>query len=182
MYPNVAVQPDVLYVDDGDILTSAGSAAGIDLCLHIVRADYGANVAASVARRLVVQPHRDGGQAQFIPDAVRPTRETPTIAAAMDWALVHLDQPLTVAQLARQAQLAERTFLRHFYAEVGTTPHRWLTRQRLHRAQRLLECTDDSIDLIASKSGFGSAESLRAHFRRTLETSPATYRRTFSRQ
>jgi AraC family transcriptional regulator, transcriptional activator FtrA len=181
MYPRVQVQPDVLYVDDGDILTSAGSAAGIDLCLHIVRSDYGAHVAASVARRLVVQPHRDGGQAQYIPDAIRPKRETPTIAAAMDWALTHLHQPLTVTQLAHHARLAERTFLRHFQAEVGTTPHQWLVRQRLHRAQQLLEATDDSIELVARKAGFGSPESLRAHFRRTLRTSPATYRRTFSR-
>ncbi|MGL5859061.1 MAG: transcriptional regulator FtrA [Angustibacter sp.] len=181
-YPHVDVQPDVLYIDDGDILTSAGSAAGIDLCLHIVRSDHGAQVAATVARRLVVQPHRDGGQAQFIPDAIRARRDTPTVAAAMDWALAHLDQPLTVTQLAQQVRVAERTFLRRFNAEVGMTPHRWLTRQRLHRAQQLLESTDDSIDLIACRSGFGSAESLRAHFRRTLRTSPGTYRRTFTRR
>jgi AraC family transcriptional regulator, transcriptional activator FtrA len=179
IYPDVNVQPDVLYIDDGDILTSAGSAAGIDLCLHLVRSDHGAHVAATVARRLVVHPHRDGGQAQFIPEPIRPLKDAPTLTAAMDWALAHLDQPLTISQLAQQAYLTERTFLRRFQAEVGTTPHRWLTRQRLHRAQGLLESTSHSIDSIAHQTGFGSSESLRNHFRRTLQTSPGAYRRTF---
>ncbi|MGL5809685.1 MAG: transcriptional regulator FtrA [Nocardioides sp.] len=180
-YPEIDVEPDVLYVDDGDILTSAGSAAGIDLCLHIVRSDYGAQIASSVARRLVIQPHREGGQAQFIPEPIGPRRvaPAPTIASAMDWALAHLDRPITIAEFARQARMAERTFLRRFRVEVGITPHRWLARQRLHRAQRLLETTEDGIDLVARRAGFGSVESLRVHFRRTLRTTPATYRRTF---
>lgn len=186
-YPRVDVRAEVLYVDDGDILTSAGSAAGLDLCLHIVRRDHGARVAATVARRLVVQPHRDGGQAQYIPEPIRPVpahprRDAPTVAMAMDWALAHLDRPLTVTDLARHARVAERTFLRHFHAEVGTTPHQWLVRQRLHRAQHLLESTGDSIDSIARAAGFGSTESLRAHFRRTLRTSPGAYRRSFTRR
>jgi AraC family transcriptional regulator, transcriptional activator FtrA len=178
-YPAVQVDPDVLYIDEGNVLTSAGSAAGIDLLLHIVRLDYGAAIANQVARRLVVPPHRDGGQAQYVSAPVRESGER-GLAPLLDWARRHLQQPLAIAQLARRAAMSERNFARRFRAETGTTPHRWLTHERLLAAQRLLETTDDSIDRIAEAVGLQTAPTLRHHFRRIFHTSPAVYRRRFA--
>jgi transcriptional regulator GlxA family with amidase domain len=146
----------VLYVDEGSILTSAGSAAGLDLCLHIVRRDFGAEVANTVARRLVIPPHRDGGQAQYIPDSFRKDAEG-GLAPLLQWVQARLGQPLSVEVLAKKAALSPRTFARRFRREVGTTPHRWMTDQRLLGAQRRLETTRGSIDEIAEAVGFGTA-------------------------
>ena len=176
-YPNVTVEPDVLYLDDGDILTSAGTAAGIDLCLHIVRTDFGAKVANDLARRLVTAPHRPGGQAQFIPAPV--PDETTGLGPVLAWALEHLDQPLTVADLARRMNMSGRNLTRHFLATTGTTPLQWLLTQRIHRAQELLESTDNSVERIADVTGMGTATSLRRHFHRALGVPPDTYRRSF---
>jgi AraC family transcriptional activator FtrA len=177
-YPNVHVEPDVLYIDDGDILTSAGTAAGIDLCLHIVRIDYGIAVANQLARRLVTAPHRPGGQAQFIPSPV-PEDDQHPLADLFAWALGHLDEPLTVTDLARQANMSPRNLSRHFAAATATTPLQWLLTQRIHRAQELLETTDHSIDHIADTTGMGTAATLRRHFHRVIGVPPDTYRRTF---
>jgi transcriptional regulator GlxA family with amidase domain len=180
-YPAVRVDRDVLYVDEGDVLTSAGSAASMDLCLHVVRKDFGAEIANQVARRCVVPPHRDGGQAQFV--------EEPIAAAANDlfsdsltWALEHLDEPVTVEDLARRAAMSPRSFARHFVAATATTPYRWLIRQRVLLAQRLLETSDLAIEDIALRCGLGSAANLRAHFSALVRSSPASYRRTFQEQ
>jgi transcriptional regulator GlxA family with amidase domain len=178
-FPNIDVDPDVLYVDAGQILTSAGTAAGIDLCLHVVRLDHGVEVANAVARRMVVPPHRDGGQAQFVEAPVGAGDGTDPLAATLDWALAHLDEPLTVEDMARRALMSPRTFARRFRAVTGTTPLQWLLRQRILNAQRLLESTDLPVELIAQRSGFGSASVLRTHFKRMLDTSPLTYRRAF---
>lgn len=177
-YPAIRVEPDVLHVDDGRVFTSAGSAAGIDLCLHLVRLDYGAEIANQVARRLVVPPHRDGGQAQFI-DRPVPREPGHRLAKALDWALSRLDESFGVDELAGVASLSPRTFLRRFQAELGTTPHAWLTLQRVLAAQRLLESAGSSIEEVAAKVGFGTAQTLRLHFRRILRTSPTGYRRQF---
>lgn len=177
-FPAVRVEPDVLYVEEGRIFTSAGSTAGIDLCLHLVRLDHGAEVANQVARRLVASPHRDGGQAQFIARPM-PVRAAHGLARAVDWALAHLHEPLAVRDLARAAALSERTFVRRFRAELGTTPHHWLNRQRVLLAQRELEQSRLSIEEVASAVGFGTAQTLRLHFRRILRTSPTTYRGRF---
>jgi AraC family transcriptional regulator, transcriptional activator FtrA len=179
-YPDVEVDPNVLFLDAGDrLFTSAGTAAGVDLCLHIVRLDHGAHVANAVARRMVVPPQRDGGQAQFA-DAPMPTvPDDDTIAATLEWAVVHLDEPLQVEDLARQAMLSPRTFARRFRAVTGATPMRWLTRQRVLHAQRLLETTDLPVELVARRCGFGTSAAFRTHFRRIAGTSPLTYRRTF---
>jgi len=178
-YPQIKVEPDVLYVDEGRLLTSAGSAAGIDLCLHIVRKDFGAEVANQVARRLVVPPHRDGGQAQFIPE---PIRKTPNggLAPVLAWLESHFDQDLSVDDLARRAAMSPRTFARQFRRQTGTTPHQWLTHLRLLAAQRKLEQTNDGIDEIAAAVGWQTAATLRQHFSRELRTSPMAYRRKFS--
>jgi AraC family transcriptional activator FtrA len=176
-YPAVTVEPDVLYLDDGDILSSAGTAAGIDLCLHIVRTDYGAKVANDLARRLVAAPHRQGGQAQYIPAPV--PDEHAGLGPLLAWALDHLDRPLSVADLARRVNMSGRNLTRHFVAATGTTPLQWLLAQRIHRAQELLESTDASIERIAERTGMGTATSLRRHFRRALGVPPDTYRRTF---
>jgi AraC family transcriptional activator FtrA len=177
-YPAVDVDPDVLYVDEGRVLTSAGVAAGIDLCLHLVRRDHGAEAANAVARRIVVAPHRDGGQAQFVD---RPLPSTPGagLEATRAWALEHLGEPITVADLARHALMSERTFLRRFRAETGTTPLRWLIGRRVAEARRLLEATDLPVEEIAVRCGFGSAVSLRDHFRRATRSTPMAYRRAF---
>jgi AraC family transcriptional regulator, transcriptional activator FtrA len=178
-HPTIRVDGDVLYVDDGDILTSAGTAAAIDLSLHILRKDHGARVANQVARRMVIPPHRDGGQAQFavapVPEAIDDDRLGPVL----DWMLDHLDEQVTVPQLARLAAMSPRSFARHFRASTGTTPLRWLHHQRVTRAQELLEATDLPIDVVASRVGFGSATNLRDHFRRVTSTTPAAYRRRF---
>ncbi|TDT42138.1 AraC family transcriptional regulator with amidase-like domain [Streptomyces sp. BK208] len=178
-YPRVKVDEDVLFVDDGDVLTSAGVAAGVDLCLHMIRKDHGAAAANRAARMCVVPPWRDGGQAQYID---RPIPD-PTVAGTTDtraWALEHLGEPLSVARLAGHARMSLRSFSRRFRDEVGMTPVQWLTAQRLELARQLLETTDLSVDLVAHRSGFGSANSLRAHMRSTFGVSPAHYRRSFS--
>ncbi|MDF3288088.1 helix-turn-helix domain-containing protein [Streptomyces silvisoli] len=177
-YPRVRVDADVLYVGDGNVLTSAGKAAAMDLCLHLVRLDHGSAIANAVARRLVVPPHRPGGQAQFVSTPL-PDPRSHALAALFPWAMQRLDQPLTVRDLARQANMSSRNLARHFNAITGTTPLRWLHAQRIHRAQELLETTDDSVDAIAGATGMGTAASLRRHFNRTVGVPPDTYRRTF---
>ncbi|KAB2344729.1 helix-turn-helix domain-containing protein [Actinomadura rudentiformis] len=178
-YPMIHVNPDVLYVDGGDILTSAGSAAGLDLCLHLVRKDHGARVANAVARRLVIPPHRDGGQAQFVEAAVTEPAEDDAVARAMAWALAHLTDPITVADLARQAHLAPRTFIRHFNRQTGTSPLRWVITQRIMASLPLLEGGTMPIEEIGAAVGFESAVTFRHHFTRAMKTSPSAYRRTF---
>jgi AraC family transcriptional activator FtrA len=175
MYPRVKVEPDVLYVDEGDLLSSAGSAAGIDLCLHIVRKDFGESVASQVARRLVVYPHRDGGQAQFVDRAV-PREDRPWLAKLLEWTENHLGEQLSVKRLAKEAGMSERTMSRRFAEELATSPIEWLIGLRLARAKQMLEKTARSVDEIAYDTGFGSAPTLRHHFRRRLNTSPIVYR------
>ncbi|MFC4913778.1 helix-turn-helix domain-containing protein [Actinomadura gamaensis] len=177
-YPRVEVDPDVLYVDDGSVLTSAGKAAALDLCLHIVRLDHGSAVANAAARRLVVPPHRPGGQAQFVATPVPEPRDHP-LSDLLAWAGARLDQPLTVEDMARRANLSSRHLGRHFKAMTGTTPLQWLLTQRIRRAQELLETTDESVDAIAAATGMGTATSLRRHFNRTVGVPPDAYRRTF---
>jgi transcriptional regulator GlxA family with amidase domain len=179
LFPNVEVDPRVLYVDEGDVLTSAGTAAGIDLCLHIVRKDHGADIANAVARRMVVPPHRDGGQAQFVDEPVGAEGEPSSLADLLDWMVENVDQPLTVDDLARQAAMSPRTFARRFRAATGTTPRQWLLRQRVLLAQRLLETTDEPVELVAARAGFGSAAGLRQHFQREVANSPLAYRHAF---
>ncbi len=180
-FPDLEVDPDVLYVDAGNVLTSAGTAAGIDLCLYLMRNDHGAEVANAVARRMVVPPHRDGGQAQFVQPAIDMEDDDP-LSATLDWAVAHLDEPLAVETLARRALLSPRTFARRFRAVTGTTPLQWVLRQRILLAQRLLETTELPVEVIAQRCGFGSATVLRTHFRRMVGTSPLGYRRTFNAQ
>lgn len=177
-FPKVQVEPDVLFVDEGQILTSAGSAAGLDLCLHLVRRDYGAEVANQVARRLIVPPQREGGQSQYIPAPIR-AEASNGLAKVLEWAERRLGDPLTVEMLARRATMSPRTFARRFRDETGTTPHQWLTHQRLLAAQRRLETTTESIDEIADAVGLQTAATLRLHFRRALRTTPTAYRRRF---
>jgi transcriptional regulator GlxA family with amidase domain len=177
-FPEVDLDPDVLYVDEGRILTSAGVAAGIDLCLHVVARDHGAAAAAAVARRMVVAPHRGGGQAQFIERAVSPARGD-GLEATRAWMLDRLAEPLTVPEMARHAARSERSFARHFRAEAGTTPLRWLHEQRLLHARRLLEESDLPVEDVAARSGFGTATTLREHFARAVRTTPTAYRRAF---
>lgn len=185
-YPRVRVDSNVLYVDEGSVLTSAGIAAGIDLCLHVVRLDHGAAVASAVARRLVVPPHRSGGQAQYIPSPIGETAPgdgPDRLEATRAWVQKRLADPsLTVSAMARHAGMPVRTFARHFANESGTSPLRWLVRQRVLAAQRLLEFGDAGVDRIAGHCGFGSAASLRMHFKREVGTSPVAYRRAFSSQ
>lgn len=177
-YPSIEVDPEVLYVDEGSVLTSAGSAAGLDLCLHLVRRDFGAAVANAVARRLVVPPHRDGGQAQFIESPVEPQQKN-RLTELLDWLRRHLSEPHSVASMAHRAAVSPRTFARRFTELTGTTPQRWLARERIIHAQHLLETTDEGIDWIASRAGFSSAQLLRHHFHRQLGTTPSAYRRSF---
>jgi transcriptional regulator GlxA family with amidase domain len=177
-FPHVRVEPDVLYVDEGDLVTSAGVAAGIDLCLHLVRRDRGAEAANAAARRVVVAPHRDGGQAQFI------DRPVPEIGAAglqptREWILTRLHEPLTIEAMAAHAGYAPRTFARRFRQETGTTPLQWLLAQRVDHARRLLEATDLPVEQVAADAGFGTAVNLREHFRRATQTTPTAYRRAF---
>ena len=174
-YPRVEVDPDVLYVDEGQVLTSAGVAAGIDVCLHLVRRDRGSAEAARIARRMVVAPHRRGGQAQFV-ERPMPRAGGPSVAAVGEWALRHLDRRLTVADLARHAGVAPRTLARWWIDETGLTPLRWLTEQRLLEVQRLLETSSLTIDAIARHTGIGSAAHLRKLFARERLISPAAYR------
>jgi AraC family transcriptional regulator, transcriptional activator FtrA len=178
-FPSVTLDPGVLYVDDGDILTSAGSAASIDLCLHVVRQDLGADVATRVARELVVPPYRDGGQAQYIETPLPQVADTDLFAETMAWVQAHVDEPVTVEDLAQRSAMSRRTFARRFAASTGTTPYQWLLRQRLQRAQQLLETTGLSVDAVASRSGFQNAGNLRKHFSAALRTTPHAYRRAF---
>lgn len=177
-YPAVRVDADVLYVDEGRVLTSAGIAAGIDLCLHLVRQDYGAEVANAVARRLVVPPHRSGGQAQY---AERPLAlvEGGGLESSREWMLDNIAEPLTLDRMAAHARMSRRTFARHFRAETGSSPLQWLIHQRVLLARRLLERTDASMERVAARCGFGSAVVLRQHFHRALGTSPSAYRAAF---
>jgi AraC family transcriptional regulator, transcriptional activator FtrA len=178
MYPDIEVEEDVLYVDEGDVITSAGSAAGIDACLHLVRRDFGSKVANSIARRLVMPPHRDGGQAQYVatPVQVRPGR---TVNDALDWARKRLDEPLEIGSLARRAAMSQRTFLRRFQESVGLTPMNWLQRERMYRARELLESTDGTLSDVAEQCGYRSLETFRTAFKRIVGTSPAVYRARF---
>ncbi|OIJ67041.1 GlxA family transcriptional regulator [Streptomyces mangrovisoli] len=177
-YPRAVVEPDVLYVDEDPVITSAGTAAGIDACLHIVRKEQGPEVAARIARRMVVPPHRDGGQAQYI-ERPLPRGSCDTVGEVLTWMEAHLDQEVTVEQLAARAHMSPRTFARRFQQETGTTPYRWILRQRVLLAQQLLEGTDETVDAIAWRSGFGTAAALRHQFAATLGTTPNAYRRTF---
>ncbi|MEU2025604.1 helix-turn-helix domain-containing protein [Streptomyces sp. NPDC016469] len=177
-FPEAAVEPDVLYVEDGPVTTSAGTAAGIDACLHLVRQAYGPAAANTIARRMVVPPHRDGGQAQYIQRPLPRTR-CDTVGDTLAWMERHLDREMTVEQLADRAHMSPRTFARRFQQETGTTPYRWLLRQRVLLAQHLLETSDETIDTIADRTGFGTAAALRHQFVRALDTTPQAYRRTF---
>ncbi|WP_069742135.1 GlxA family transcriptional regulator [Streptomyces sp. EN23] len=177
-YPKVRVDDSVLYVDDGDVLTSAGLTAGLDLCLHLVRRDLGAHVANQLARRMVVPAHRPGGQAQFIEQPV-PATDDKGLAPVLDWARAHLDRPLTVEDLARRAAMSPRTLYRRLQAATGVTPLQWLLNQRLRRAQGLLESTDLPISRIGELSGLGTANNLRHHFLKQIGVSPSDYRRAF---
>ncbi len=181
-FPSVTVDADVLYVDEGRVLTSAGEAAGIDLCLHMIREDHGAAVAAELARRTVVPPHRAGGQAQYIqrPIPAEGTGSTPaSTSRSREWALGRLAEPLTLAQLAARDAMSVRTYNRRFREETGLTPMTWLNRQRVDRARELLEQTDHTVDRVAAETGFGSGTSLRQHFQAALGVSPGAYRATF---
>ncbi|WP_449063595.1 transcriptional regulator FtrA [Planomonospora algeriensis] len=178
-FPSVRVRPDVLYVDDGDVLTSAGSAAGLDLLVHLVRRDHGAGVANTVARRLVIPPHRDGGQAQFVQAAVAPVEDDDAVARAMDWALGHLAGPITVSDLAGVARMSPRTFIRRFGRQTGTSPLRWVISQRIAASLPLLESTSVPVEEVATAVGFDSPVTFRHHFTRAMRTSPSAYRRAF---
>jgi transcriptional regulator GlxA family with amidase domain len=178
LYPRVKVDPNVLFVDDGDILTSAGVAAGIDLCLHIVRRDHGTAVANEVARQTVVPPYRDGGQAQYIERPV-PEPQLATTTAARAWALGRLNEPIRLRDMAELESMSVRTFTRRFREEVGISLGQWLVRQRVERARQLLESTDLSVDQVARDAGFGTAQSMRQHMQATLGVAPTVYRRTF---
>ena len=178
-YPRVRVDPGVLYVDEGDLLTSAGSAASLDLCLHVVQRDYGTEIAAKVARDLVIPLHRPGGQAQYIETPMPSMGDGDLFAGTIGWLRAHLDEPVTVGDLAARSAMSMRTFARRFAASTGTTPLAWISGERLRLAQRLLETSDLPVEAVARKSGFGSPDNLRKHFSRALRTSPQAYRRTF---
>jgi transcriptional regulator GlxA family with amidase domain len=177
-YPRVTVDRDVLYVADGPILTSAGAAAGIDACLHLVRETHGAATANALARRMVVPAYREGGQAQYVD---LPIPEVAGFVELLDWMRAHLDEPLTVPTLAARAHMSARTFARRFKETTGATPHRWLLDQRLQHAEHLLETTDLAVDTVAARAGFGSGDTLRHHFAARRGVNPHTYRRTFGR-
>jgi transcriptional regulator GlxA family with amidase domain len=181
LFPRLNVNPGVLFIDDGDVLTSAGVAAGIDLCLHVIRRDHGSEVANDVARTCVVPPWRDGGQAQYIRHPVPELSQSAT-AQARVWALDHLHRPVTLAELAAQASMSRRTFTRRFRDEIGASPGQWLTGQRVEHARHLLESTDLPIDNVAERAGFGTAASLRQHLFAATGVSPQTYRRTFHQE
>jgi transcriptional regulator GlxA family with amidase domain len=178
LFPRVKVDADVLFIDDGNVLTSAGVAAGIDLCLHMVRRDHGTAIANEVARRTVVPPHRDGGQAQYIHRPV-PDPQLATTTAARAWALGRLHEPIQLRDMAEQEAMSVRTFTRRFREEVGISPGQWLTQQRVERARHLLESTDLSVDQVARDAGFGTAQSMRQHLQAALGVTPTAYRRTF---
>jgi transcriptional regulator GlxA family with amidase domain len=179
-YPRVKVDPAVLYVDEGNVLTSAGLAAGLDLCLHVVRLDYGAEVANQLARRLVIAPHRPGGQAQYV-EMPLPRHADDSLAPLLQWALERLDQPLTIERLAERQSITPRTLIRRFRAATGLAPLQWLQAQRVQRARQLLESTDDAPGRIAESCGLGTEANLRHHFARLVGLSPTEYRREFRR-
>ncbi|MGX4691471.1 GlxA family transcriptional regulator [Streptomyces sp. JNUCC 63] len=178
LFPRVEVDADVLFIDDGDVLTSAGVAAGIDLCLHMVRRDHGTAIANEVARRTVVPPHRDGGQAQYVHRPV-PDPQLATTTTARAWALGRLHEPIQLRDMAAREAMSVRTFTRRFREEVGASPGQWLTQQRVERARHLLESTDLSVDRVARDAGFGTAQSMRQHLQTALGVTPTAYRRTF---
>ncbi len=178
LFPRIEVDADVLFIDDGDVLTSAGVAAGIDLCLHMVRRDHGTAIATEVARRTVVPPHRDGGQAQYIHRPVPDPQQSSTTTARA-WALGRLHEPIQLRDMADQESMSVRTFTRRFREEVGSSPGQWLTQQRVERARHLLESTDLSVDQVADAAGFGTAQSMRQHLQAALGVTPTSYRRTF---
>ncbi|MBZ9989058.1 helix-turn-helix domain-containing protein [Mesorhizobium sp. BH1-1-5] len=182
LHPDIAIDADVLYVDEGDIITSAGVAAGLDCCLHIVRARYGAEAALRLARHVVLSPHRQGGQAQFIERPLAPTPNADRFTHALDQVRATLHEPHSLDSVAEAAGLTRRTFTRRFQNSIGTSFGDWLADQRVALAQRLLEQTDKSMDMVAFEAGFGSATSLRQHFAVRLRTSPRQYRREFSRR
>jgi len=177
-WPAVQLDPNVLYTQDGQIFTSAGECAGLDLCLQLIRLDHGSHVANALARRLVLPPHRDGGQAQYINEPSL-GGDSANLGTVLDWAREHMHQPLTIDDLASQALMSQRSFIRHFRARTGTTPLQWLSRERVGRTRELLETTDDTIDRVAERCGFGTAQSLRTHFARINRISPSRYRETF---
>lgn len=177
-HPSTVIDADVLFVQDGKVVTSAGTSAGIDAALHIVRTELGAAATNVIARRMVVPPQRDGGQSQYIESPI-PECRSDSLAAVTEWMLAHLDDDVTVDQLARRALMSPRTFARKFRAESGTTPAAWLNRQRILRAQQLLEQTDDGLEQIAQLTGFGTAAVMRHHFLKVLQTTPTHYRRAF---
>ncbi|TMR21401.1 helix-turn-helix domain-containing protein [Nonomuraea turkmeniaca] len=179
-FPAVRVNPSVLYVDEGDVLTSAGSAAGLDLLIHLVRTDHGPGVANTVARRLVVPPHREGGQAQFIEAAVTPVEDDDAVARAMSWAMDNLARPIAVADLAGVANMSQRSFIRHFKRQTGTSPLRWVISQRVAASLAMLESTAAPVEEIGAAVGFESPVTFRHHFTKTMRTSPSAYRRAFS--
>ena len=177
-FPTILLDPDVLYVDDGNIITSAGTAAGIDACLHLVRRELGSAAANTIARRMVVPPQRDGGQRQYVELPI-PECAADSLSPLLTWLVDHLKTEHTIADLARRANMSERTFARRFVAETGTTPNKWLTMQRVLHARRLLEDTNLSVDEVAEECGFGSAALLRHHFNKIVGVAPKDYRRTF---
>jgi AraC family transcriptional activator FtrA len=180
-YPDITVEPNALYVDEGQVLTSAGSAAGLDMLVHLVRKDFGAKVANQVAQRLVIPPHREGWQAQFIPRPVA-TDERGRLAKLLDWIRVHLAADHTIESLAERASMSARTLQREFKAATGLAPYAWIVRERIERAKELLESSRLPAQKIAERVGMGSAESLRHHFRARVGTTPAQYRARFSRR
>ncbi|MGI8949045.1 MAG: GlxA family transcriptional regulator [Ornithinimicrobium sp.] len=179
-YPDVEVDADALYTMDGTVITSAGTAAGIDACLSLVRLEHGAEIAARIARRMVVAPHRDGGQQQFIERPFVPASEPTSLEGLIRWLLDHLDQEHSVSAMAAREHMSARTFARRFRAETGTTPHQWLTQQRVLAAQELLESTCLPLEIVAARVGLTSATLLRHHFSQIVGISPSTYRRRFA--
>ncbi|HSA66030.1 MAG TPA: transcriptional regulator FtrA [Methyloceanibacter sp.] len=181
LFPRVELVPDVLYVDEGQIITSAGSAAGIDAGLHLIRRDFGAAIANRVARRLVVTPHREGGQKQFIPSPVDERSSSSRFQDVMQWARQHLAEPITVRRLAYQAAMSERNFLRRFREATGATPKAWLLNERISKAQELIETTDEPVDRIGERCGFVAPETFRLAFRNRVGLAPSKYRHRFKR-
>lgn len=178
-FPKAKVHPDALYIEDGPVASSAGTAAGIDLCLHIVRREHGSEIATRLARRMVVPPHREGGQVQYVETPLPCTPDAPTLAPLLTWMIENLRAPLTIEELAARARMSPRTFARRFRAETGTTPYDWLTAQRVLLARHLLEETTLSVESVATRVGFGDAATLRHHFTRRVGATPQSYRATF---